>query len=107
VSLFERRGGRGDPLLPGYVRGYSEPRKWTVTASLSGFGAVGIAWNAGSTHDDAIESFLTFLEDDDEVRSIAPEEIPRPGWRRLHVIFEGLHKEIVFRSDWVAGFTVE
>jgi hypothetical protein len=105
--LFERRGGRGDPLLPSYAREYSRPRRWTITASLGGHGNIGVAWNAGDSTTEAIESFLSFLEDDELVRSVSPEEIPRPGWRRLHVMFQGQHKEIVFRSDWVAGFTIE
>jgi hypothetical protein len=107
VSLFQRRQVRGDHMLPGFARERRYSSRWVITASLGSSGDVQIGWDAGATEDEAIETFLEFLEDEDEVRAVSPEEVPRSGFRRLHVIFSGSHKTIVFRPEWVAGFTVE
>jgi hypothetical protein len=106
VSLFERRSGRGDAMYPGFARPYREPRAFTVTASLGGFGLIGIAWDAASL-DEAIVTFTQFLEDEDEVRRVSPDEVPGPGLRKLSVMFNGAPKILIFRPEWVAGWTVD
>lgn len=106
MGLYRRNSMRGDPLRPGFVRPHSEPRDWTITATIGGFHHVSIAWD-GATREEAEQSFLDFLYDEDAVRAAAPEEVPRPGLRRLVVRFQGAPKTLIFRTDWVAGFTVD
>lgn len=74
-------------------------RDWTITVSVSSFGNVKFAWEATSeTH--ARESFLEYL--------FNPEfDLPAwPGWRSHPVIFFGKSQSLVFKSEWVAAFTI-
>jgi hypothetical protein len=107
VGLFSRRPGRGDPLLPGFARERAFTSRWSITASIGGFSDIVIAWDAGDTIEEAIETFLAFIEDDDDVERLSPIDTPRSSWRRLHVVFQGQHKEIVFVAQWVSSFTIE
>lgn len=94
-------------MLPAYAQNRAYPAKWLITSSLGGFANVPIGWYAGDTEQEAIATFLEFIDNDESVARLAPEEMPAPGWRQLHVIFQGEHKTLVFRSEWVAGFTIE
>lgn len=104
MGLFRAR----DPLIhPAYVRSRQpDPARWTITISIGGFTGVPIPWD-GDTQDDAVESFLAFLEDETEVIAVDVWAVPRPGFRRVRAKFQGIPNVLVFRPEWIAGFIVE
>jgi hypothetical protein len=111
VSLYDRRGVRGDPLIPAYVRrtrGVSGggANTWKITTSLGGFANVPILWD-GASEDDAVTSFVEFLTDDHRVGQLDRWAVPVAGWRRIDVRFQGELKRLVFQSQWVASFSIE
>lgn len=73
---------------------------------IGGIGAIPIPWD-GTTRKHAVESFLSFLNDEDEVRAVDPFSVPRPGWRCVRAWYQGQYNWTVFRPDWIASFIIE
>lgn len=78
-------------------------RDFSITCTLGGFKEVGIPWE-GTSYEDARDSFLEFLYNDDEF-GIASTE-PHKYYRSTYVNFNGKHQLLVFRTTWIDGFTV-
>lgn len=88
-----------------YRRGQSPPpteRDYSITCDLGGFGLIGVPW-AGTSREDARDSFMMYLNDDVEFNDTGG---LWPNYRSLYVRFNGQWRLLTFRTDWVAGFTV-
>jgi hypothetical protein len=105
MGLFNRSVVRGDPLYPAYVRQEREPSSFKIMFNV-GLDQLPIGWDAAS-EDEAITTFLEFLNDEEQVIATDPRAVPSPGWRRVNVWFNGVHKSVLFKITWVGGFTVE
>lgn len=87
--------------VPSSRPAYEPPeRDFSIVANLGGFTGVGIPWG-GTSLEDARQSFLEFLTNDEEFG------LPNhPRFRSLMVDFYGQTKLLTFRPNWVSGFTV-
>jgi hypothetical protein len=79
-----------------------EQRTWSITCSIGGFEDVGIPW-VGDDEVHVRDSFLDYLHDDATYTDVNGRW---PNQRSLYVRFNGRWKLLTFRTDWVAGFTV-
>jgi hypothetical protein len=57
---------------------------------------------SGTSREDVAAAFTEYIYNDREFGH----DPDYPFLRRLHVRFNGRHMLLLFRTDWVAGFTV-
>lgn len=77
-------------------------RRYSISCELGGFGLIGIPWT-GTSYEDARDTFMAYLYDDAEYNDTGGHY---PNFRSLYVRFNGQHRLLTFRTDWITGFTV-
>lgn len=78
-------------------------RTFSVTLSVGGVSGLSVPWE-GTSYEDARDSFLQFLFNDDEF-GLAPTE-PHRHFRSLHGNFNGRQVLVTFRTTWIDAFTI-
>lgn len=78
-------------------------REYSVTLSVGGINGLSVPWE-GTSYEDARNSFLEFLFNDDEFGLARTE--PHRHFRSLHGNFNGKAVLITFRTSWITAFTV-
>lgn len=78
-------------------------RDFSITCNLGGFTGVGIPWS-GTSHEDARDSFIEYIVNHDEFGLGVTD--PYRFFRSTYVNFKGKHQLLVFRTNWITGFTV-
>ena len=74
---------------------------YTITVPIGGFNLVSFRW-LGTSREDARDSFLEWLYNDDEFA----DGLRVTGYRSLYVRFNGRRMLLTFRTDWIAAFTI-
>lgn len=102
---FRRRRSTLDVDVAPPVRGAASAgdRDFSINCSLGEFGVIGIPWS-GTSELDVARSFTEYLYNHDEFAELPGTHME--SFRTLHVRFNGQHRLLVFRTDWITGFTV-
>jgi hypothetical protein len=100
LALFARRTPQSDD-----ARNERASSGWTIKISISGLIDVPIEWYGTNLYE-VRDTFIQFLEDGAAVRLVDNEQ-PNGTWRMVSFKDQGVPKILIFRADWVSGFTIE
>lgn len=81
----------------------ADDRDFSINCALGGFGVIGLTW-PGTSVEDVRDSFAQYLYNHDEFAEFADPSLRT--FRSLYVRFNGQHRLLTFRTDWITGFSV-